>query len=294
MPQNTDHLTVVFSDIVGSSQLYASLGNERAKQKIDEAIQAMSDIIVASHGQIIKTIGDEIMYVYAEPDTACEAAARMNTELKAIHFTLRTGICFGKIVRAEDNDLYGDTVNNAACLARTAQANQVLLDSNTYANLSLARGQCEYFDRITLKGQSEQSLVYRLNWEQKDTNAFDATMVVTKAISAANGLPTELQVNYGGNTYYVDTHSRISIGRDLGVVQICIKHKNASRKHCSLSYRHGKFILEDHSTNGTYLLQDGQSEVFLRRESTPLLTNGKFSIGQPCGMSEAILEYQLD
>lgn len=294
MPQNADHLTVVFSDIVGSSQLYASLGNERAKQKIDQAITAMSDIIIATHGQIIKTIGDEIMYVYTEPDTACEAAARMNSELKLMHYTLRSGISYGKIVRSEDNDLYGDTVNNAACLARTAQANQVLLDSNTYANLSSARSQCEYFDRITLKGQSEQSLVYRLNWEQQDTNTFDATMVVNKAISAANGLPTELQVNYDGNTYYVDTHSRISIGRDLAVVQICVKHKNASRKHCSLSYRHGKFILEDHSTNGTYLLQNGQNEVFLRRESTPLLTNGKISIGQPCGLSEAILEYHLD
>lgn len=288
-----DHLAIIFSDIVGSSQLYTSLGDQRAKEKIDQAIGAMCNIVEESDGKVIKTIGDEIMYSHPDPELACRAAVRMNQSLNAIHFYLRTGISFGRVINDED-DLYGETVNNAAFLVRTAQANQILLDGDAYANLVNFRQQCEYFDRITIKGESEPSLLYRLNWEQRDTASLDATVMATKAVSAANGTPTQLLVNYQGHTYYIDPSSDVSIGRDHGSVQICVKHKNASRKHCSLSYHRGKFILTDRSTNGTYLLQKGQQEVFLRRESTPLVADGKISIGQPCKGSENILEYQLD
>lgn len=293
MTQFNDHLTIVFSDIVGSSQLYTSLGNQRAKEKIDQAMLAMRDIVLQANGQVIKTIGDEIMYSHHDPEAACRAAVVMNQSLNAMHFYLRTGMSYGRVIN-DKNDLYGDTVNNAAFLARTAQANQILLDSDTYANLINFRQQCEYFDRVILKGASENSLLYRLNWEHRNTASLDATVMATKAVSADNGTPTQLMVSYEGHTYYIDPSSDVSIGRDHGSVQICIQHKNASRRHCSLSYHRGKFILTDRSTNGTYLLQKGQQEVFLRRESTPLVADGKISIGQPCENSENILEYQLD
>lgn len=293
MKQADDHLTILFSDIVGSSQLYTALGNQRAKEKIDQAMMNMRDIVLEMGGQVIKTIGDEIMYSHEDPDVACRAAVHMNQSLNAMHFYLRTGMAYGKVISDQD-DLYGDTVNTSAFLARTAQANQILLDADTYANLATFRQQCEYFDRVTIKGDAEPSLLYRLNWEQRDTTSLDATVVASKAVSAANGTPTQMMVSFQGHTYYIDPTSEVIIGRDHGSVQICVPHKSASRKHCSISYHRGKFILTDKSTNGTYLLQQGHQEVFLRRESTPLLSDGKISIGQPCDESDNILEYHLD
>lgn len=293
MGQDDNHLSIVFSDIVGSSRLYSCLGNQRAKEKIDEAMVVMAEIVDRFNGRVVKTIGDEIMYAHPEPEQACEAAVSMNQALKRMHFYLRTGMSFGKVINDQD-DLYGDTVNHAAYLARTAQANQILLDTNIYSNAFTFRKQCEFFDRIILKGETEQSLIYRLNWELSSTASLDATMVATKAISAENGMPTQLLISYQGKSFSIESSSQVIIGRDLGTVQICVKHRNASRQHCSLSYNRGKFILEDYSTNGTYLLQEGHQEVFLRRESTPIVANGKFSIGQPCNGSDTILEYQLD
>ncbi len=293
MPQTDDHLAIMFADIVGSSRLYASLGNERAKEKIDHAIGIMRDIVLRTGGQVIKTIGDEIMCAHDDPETACEALVQMNQSLNDMHFYLRCGICFGPIIN-DEGDVYGDTVNNAAFLASTAQANQILLDADTYANLIIFRRQCEYFDRVTLKGDNEPSLLYRLNWEQRDTESLDATVVASKAVSSANDAPLQLQVSYQGHTYHIDPSAEVSIGRDHGTVNICVRHKNASRKHCSFSYHRGKFILRDHSTNGTYLLQEGHQEVFLRRESTPILASGQISIGQPCEDSETLLEFHLD
>jgi len=293
MSQFDDHLAVVFSDIVGSSLLYSSLGNIRAKEKIDLAILVMSEIVKQDKGLVIKTIGDELMFSHSDPELACGAVVRMNQELNAMHFYLRTGVCYGKVI-SDHQDIYGDTVNNASFLASTAHANQILLDNHTYSNIISFRKQCEYFDRITLKGQSKQSLIYRLNWEQRNTTSLGATAMVTKAVTTEDGAPTQLLISFEGHTYHIDSHSQISIGRDEGSVQICVHHKNASRKHCSLSYHRGKFILQDHSTNGTYLQQKGHQEVFLRRESTSLVTDGKISIGQPCAASDTVMDYHLD
>lgn len=293
MPHVDDNLAIGFSDIVGSSQLYATLGNVRAKAKIDSAILAMTRVVEHCQGQVIKIIGDEIMYSHSDPEQACMIAIQMNNQLNLMHFYLRTGIAFGRVIH-DRNDIYGDTVNNASFMARTAQANQIIFDSNTYENLSLLSKQCDFFDRVALKGQSEHSLVYRLNWEANKTASLDATVVANTAVSAENGMATHLVVLHDGQSYIVDPNSTTNIGRDQGTVQICVQHKNASRKHCSLLYHRGKFILRDHSTNGTYLQQKGHREVFLRREATVLQASGKISIGQPCNEGAVILEYHLE
>ncbi|MFL0810695.1 MAG: adenylate/guanylate cyclase domain-containing protein [Agarilytica sp.] len=295
MPQAEQKLdlAIVFSDIVGSSRLYASLGNARAKQKIDQAIGIMRDIVVQHQGTVIKTIGDEIMCSFSEPEIACAAATNMNQTLNAMHFYLRTGVSFGPVIH-DQNDLYGDTVNNAAFLARTAQASQILLDGNTYSNLDLRREQCEFFDRIKLKGENEASLIYRLNWEKNDNTALDATVVSSKIVAAARQLDSKLIIKLEDQTFVVNENTEVIVGRDQGSVQICVAHKNASRKHCSFCFNRGKFILRDHSTNGTYLLQSGYKEVFLRRESTPLLSDGVVSIGQSNKGSDLKLEYFLE
>lgn len=293
MNQQQDFLTLIFTDIVGSSQLYSSLGNSRAKLKIDSAIATMRQIAEQDGGRVIKTLGDEIMYSHPDPVCACATIIRMNQTLNDMHFYLRNGFCFGKVIVDKD-DVYGDTVNNAAFLASTAQASQALLDAQTYSQIQSFRTQCEYFDRFKLKGQSTQSEVYRLNWEQHHTEALDTTVVLNQAISAASGLPTQVQVFYQGKTFSADPNSDLVIGRDQTMVDVCLQHKNASRKHCSIGYHRGKFVLRDQSTNGTYLQQDEHPEVFLRRESTPILGNGIISIGQPCEASDTLLEYRLD
>lgn len=292
MPQVSAQLAVVFSDIVGSSQLYTTLGNARAKQKIDTAISTMSEIVKTFGGEVIKTIGDEIMFCHNGPEAACQIAVEMNLALNKQHFYLRTGIAFGPVIR-DRNDLYGDTVNNSAFLAKTAIASQILLDPGCFQNLGLVKQQCDFFDRLALKGHATQSEVYRLNWEANNTMAMDATVVTDAAIKPNGQASRSLVVDYEGERYEVNQIDKLCIGRDQGKVAIFVRHRNASRNHCSLMFHRGKFILQDHSTNGTYVAQQGQEEVFLKREATTLLENGKISIGQPCENSEAILRYQI-
>ncbi len=297
MPRTEDNSTIVFSDIVGSSRLYATLGNQRAKEKIDQALGAMQGIAMYHQGEVIKTIGDEIMCAFQEPDQACEAAIALNQGLNLMHFYLRTGMCFGKVIH-DQNDIFGDTVNNAAYLAKGARANQILLDENTYSNLTDIRSKVEYFDRITFKDQVKNSIIYRLNWEQGSSENLSATIVTSKTPSNTDSFEKisakQLVLHCEGVTHCVREGQAVIVGRDKNNVQIVVQHKNASRKHCTIRFHRGKFILKDHSTNGTYVQQKAQKEVFLKQESVPLVDDGSISLGQPISGSERPIEYFLE
>ncbi|MDG2090505.1 MAG: FHA domain-containing protein [Gammaproteobacteria bacterium] len=86
-----------------------------------------------------------------------------------------------------------------------------------------------------------------------------------------------------------------TIGRNTGVSSLFIKSEFASRDHCQIIYRRGKFILCDTSTNGTYVTQHKQKEIYLRREELPLTIEGLIVIGQSSKQAgDDIIKYQLD
>ena len=47
---------------------------------------------------------------------------------------------------------------------------------------------------------------------------------------------------------------------------VVVNHSLVSRSHAVIEYRHGKFVLKDRSTNGTYVLLDGGEKFFVHRE----------------------------
>ena len=70
------------------------------------------------------------------------------------------------------------------------------------------------------------------------------------------------------------------LGRD-GTCEICVNSDFASRQHATIKYTFGKFILTDHSSNGTYILSSDEIVTRLSREETVLIGKGTISLGQP-------------
>lgn len=284
----------MFCDIVGSSGLYTSLGNDKAKQLIDEALSIMCSISEQLEGNVIKTLGDEAMVEFDNAEQACEAAIAIGLKLKTIKVSMRTGIDYGEVLYFK-NDVFGDTVNDAAFLARLAQPNQVVLTSELVETLRpwLAH-QCEAFDRVQLKGTSEKTLVYRLSWDANSRDSLDATRVGQTAfnlLDSTNGAPT-LTVEYRGTVTGLKASSDpLVFGRDPEYADICMEDQKTSRRHCSIYFHRGKFVLEDHSTNGCYLQYSSNDELYLRRESVPLTGSGRISLGQSFQQAEQIITF---
>lgn len=158
---------VLFADISGSSQLYAQLGNQAAKQLINAILVKLAEIISSYHGRIIKTIGDEIMASFDNFDRAVKAALEL--QLSCLRqsgpskLKLRIGIDFGEVLQ-EQNDLFGETVNNAAFLTSIASRGKILISAAALQKLThSARDNCSEYDKIILKGRTQKTSIYRIS-----------------------------------------------------------------------------------------------------------------------------------
>jgi class 3 adenylate cyclase len=139
LPLGIGRLAVLFTDLVGSVDLYSKVGDARAFALVHEHWRDANAAIAARGGAVIKTLGDGVFASFTRIGDAVSAAIdimsageRLSREHQ-IPFGIRAGVhegpCF--LVRANDRlDLFGSTVNLAARLATTAGGQQLaLLDS---------------------------------------------------------------------------------------------------------------------------------------------------------------------
>lgn len=288
MTQQTHPRTVMFADLSGSSTLYKLLGNLGAKAKIDDVLTAMISEVESHEGQLIKTIGDEIMVTFEDITEACHCAQVLLRQVAQVDSQLpvRIGMSFGETL-IEKDDVFGDIVNDAAHLTHVARAGQILLSQTMYDHLPEdLRFDCHEFDRVTIKGNDEKSVIYRLPWESF-TQAHNATAVMSIGnITESNDL-IRITLQYGEQKVCILPHQTpFILGRDSNRANLRINHDLASREHCEVVFRRGKFVLVDHSTNGTYVSSQNQEEIYLRREEFPLVGDGKISIGQSIKQGE--------
>jgi adenylate cyclase len=68
----------------------------------------------------------------------------------------------------------------------------------------------------------------------------------------------------------------------------------ASRRHCTIERRKDKWVLKDHSTNGTFVTLEGDSELTLRREELVLRKHGWIAFGQSRAGTQEVVEFFID
>lgn len=291
MPQPTQLQAVVFADVCGSSGLYKALGNHAAELKIRDLLARVMKQVSAHEGQVIKTIGDEVMAGFPAPEAAmhCCLAVQRECHRAAGALQLRIGASYGNVVQ-KDGDLFGDTVNDAASVARIARAEEIIITEVLFAALPQALAiQCREFDRVPLKGGAERQMIYRAQW-QSDTSP-SATQVMSIVHTTQQIKRQLLTITLNGQQLRIEPeHTPYHLGRaDQNSTQI--DSQFASREHCHILYRRGKYVLIDHSTNGTYVQPEGSREIYLRREELPLEGRGQFSLGQPVSANQFPLQY---
>jgi class 3 adenylate cyclase len=121
-------LTVVFTDVVGSTEMYAATGDAHAFRLVRDHFDALQDIIALRRGAVVKTIGDAVMAVFADPCDAVEAALEFAGAAGPLQ--LRIGMHRGPCIAMRANerlDYFGATVNLAARVAHAAGAGEILL-----------------------------------------------------------------------------------------------------------------------------------------------------------------------
>ena len=276
MPSN--EVSVLFADISGSTKLYDTLGDTRAKLLIDECIGLMRGVVTHYSGRVIKTIGDEVMCVLPSADSGHLAAADMQlkiAELPAVaevKRAIRVGFHCGPVIE-ENNDVFGDTVNLAARMAGLAKSMQIITTLATVEKLSPAlRQSTRKIAALSVKGKGDDVEVCEVIWQDGE----DLTMTTASTIVAAR---MELHLTHGEQKLVLEqANATLSLGRDVGC-QVVLADRKASRVHARIERRRDKFVVIDQSTNGTFVTFAGEAEIALRREELMLRNQGRITFG---------------
>ncbi len=296
MPNTTQQdKAVLFADVSGSTRLYELLGDARAYDAINGCLDILRKLTHAHGGKVIKTIGDEIMTVFPDAVSAAQAACEMQMVISAkppvegSQIAIRIGFHSGPVLESQ-NDIFGDTVNVASRMAQIARAQQIITTGTTVAMLPpILRTGTRTLSSLNIKGKSDDIEVREVIWQESE----DLTMMVGNTYSRQASEPT-LHLSHLNEKFVVDAkHPGLMIGRDE-LADIVTQNRSASRMHARIERRRDKFVLIDQSSNGTYVIINGESEIQLRREEMVLRESGTISLGHPALKSPAdIIEFAI-
>jgi class 3 adenylate cyclase len=156
---HTDHVevdrvlkTVVFTDIVASTERAAELGDRRWRQLLDAHDSTIRRELGRYRGQEVGTTGDGFMAAFDGPGRAINCAQAIAIRSRDLGLEIRAGVHTGECELRNDNDLAGIAVHIGARVAALAGPGEVLVTS-TVRDLVNGSG-IEFAERgrHTLKG----------------------------------------------------------------------------------------------------------------------------------------------
>jgi len=256
-------MVVLFADVVGSTRLYETLGDKRAREIVRGVLWLVMHEVQKQSGVVIKEVGDETMAAFTDPEMAVVAASEMQAILDAqdpqadmnIKMQLRIGLHMGPVI-ADRNDLFGDAVNIAARIAGKAKPSQIITSAETVGALpELCRRNTRFYGTTTLRGKSEPIDLHEVLWEVGGTT----TQLVRSPTATAiqKPVPIHLTLRYGDDGFNFlfrpGKPRTITIGRSESNDMV-IRHQSVSRHHGEITCRGGRWLVyTDRSINGTYV-----------------------------------------
>lgn len=166
--ESREHITVLFTDMVGSTQLSSTLEPPAADHLRRDHFRLLREAIASSAGSEVKNLGDGVMAVFPGASAALSCAQRMqqmieeNNVAKGLSIGLRVGVSCGDASR-EQNDYFGNPVIEAARLCAVAKGGQVLMANAV--RLAAGKSSSHEFRSLgdlDLKGLAEPVLTYEL------------------------------------------------------------------------------------------------------------------------------------
>ncbi len=162
-------ITVLFTDVEGSTALTQRLGDARARDLLREHERIVREALKAHGGSEVKTMGDGFMASFSSATKALECAIAMqrafaqHNESAEEPIKVRVGLNAGEPI-AEDEDLFGTAVNLAARIAAKADAGKIVASDVVR---QLVAGKDFLFSDLgetEMRGFEDPVRLYELRW----------------------------------------------------------------------------------------------------------------------------------
>lgn len=145
-------LILMFTDVIGSSEIFEQLGDKLAYQVIELHNYVVRGVIAEFGGAIVKHTGDGVLAIFAAGDAAVKAAigiqrklAEHNESSPGHSCDVGIGINAGEVI-ANDTDLYGSSVNLAARVCNCAGPGEIIVTG-------IVRSRCSDGLEFTFQGR---------------------------------------------------------------------------------------------------------------------------------------------
>lgn len=191
---------VIFTDLVGSTDLMARVGQDAFDDLRRQHFTRLNGAAAQNGGRQVKTLGDGVMVVFhsASEAVACAVAMQQTVELQArrcgVPLAIRVGVAVGEVT-FEDDDVFGVPVVQAARLVAVAAGGQILVTQavRLMADGSWARSFIEVGLR-SLKGLADEVLAFELAWEPSAGSSVPLPALLTDVGPIFVGRTTEFQL----------------------------------------------------------------------------------------------------
>ncbi|MBD1887564.1 adenylate/guanylate cyclase domain-containing protein [Microcoleus vaginatus ZQ-A3] len=191
-------ITIMFTDITGSTRMYETLGDTKAYNMVRDHFEIFFDSIEKFGGKVIKTIGDAVMASFISNEQAIMAATGAVACLREYNsnrqpqewIQVRIGIHRGTALLVNLNnssDYFGSTVNKAARLQNLSKSDEVSFSEAVYQDQAFlsalkAAGVSEIQKRVEdLKGIQGAQVAYTARINTESVIPLSATLAGEKS-----------------------------------------------------------------------------------------------------------------
>ncbi len=170
-------ITVMFTDLAGSTAYFDRRGDTAGVAWIEEHNQIVIPEVREHNGTVVKTIGDSVMAYFEQPGPAAMAAIVIQQRLLASnqgkpaedHMHVRVAMHQG-LGYLRGGDIFGDVVNVAARIAKACLPAQILVSESVARTLEQAEGlELQAITSLQFHGKSTKETVYELMWTDEAT-----------------------------------------------------------------------------------------------------------------------------
>ena len=176
--QFTKELTVMFTDLQGSTTIAETLGDISTRVLLKYHNDIITSSLAENNGTLVKFIGDGTMSYFEKPEDALSAACAIQRKVDQYNMekghdkkgliVIRAGIHFGKCI-FEGKDLYGDTVNTAARIEGQAGGSEIYISQATLDKLDDDHDfYIRFAKEVTLKGKAESTKLHKVFWNDQE------------------------------------------------------------------------------------------------------------------------------
>ena len=164
MELDVRQIAILFTDLKGSTKMYAQRGDAPSYATVREHFSTLAGLMEQHHGSVIKTIGDAVMAVFADPADAIRAALAIQGQPSSL--VIKVGLHAGPALAVGANgtlDYFGQTVNVAARIQQRSLGGDIVLTEELAARYpELLDGAAQESFTVTLRGTGEETPLRRV------------------------------------------------------------------------------------------------------------------------------------